>query len=100
MSDGRYSFRAEVWEHHGTAAWYFVSLPDDEADDIEERYGGSAGGFGSVRVEVTIGRTTWRTSLFPDSKRRTYVLPVKKAVRVAEGLDAGVTAAVALRVLS
>jgi hypothetical protein len=30
-----------------------------------------------------------RTSLFPDSKAGTYLLPVKRAVRDAEHLDAG-----------
>ena len=42
-----------------------------------------------MRVDVTIGATRWSTSLFPDGKRATYVLPVKKAVRVAEGLGDG-----------
>jgi hypothetical protein len=95
-----YSFDAEVWEHHGSAAWFFVSLPEDVSDEIEERYGARAGGFGSVRVEVTVGTTSWRTSLFPDSKRATYVLPVKRAVRVAEGLTAGSVARVRIGVLA
>ena len=47
------------------------------------------GGFGSVKVEATVGGTTWQTSLFPDSKRAAYVLPVKKAVRSAESIDVG-----------
>lgn len=94
-----YSFSATVWEHDGNAAWHFVSLPDDDADDIEQRFGGNAGGFGSVRVEVTIGSTRWRTSLFPDSKRKTYVLPVKKEVRRAEDLVVGSTPEIALVVM-
>ena len=89
MAPSRFSFTAVVWEHDGPATWHFVSLPEAEADDIEEMFGHRAGGFGSVRVEVTIGTTRWLTSLFPDSKRGTYVLPLKKAVRVAEGLSAG-----------
>ena len=44
-------------------------------------------GFGSVRVEVTIGATTWRTSIFPGGQR--YALPLKKAVRAAEGIEPG-----------
>ena len=32
------------------------------------------------------GETVWRTSLFPSAEAGAYVLPVKKAVRVAEGL--------------
>ena len=99
MARSRYSFSAEVWEYAGPAAWFFLSVPDDAADDIEETYGSRAGGFGSIRVEVTIGGTTWQTSLFPDSKRRTYVLPVKKAVRRAEGLVDGSVTVVDVEVL-
>ena len=95
----RYAFHSTVWEHDGQGAWHFLDLPHDEADEIEEAHGGSAGGFGSVRVEVTIGTTTWRTSLFPDSKRGTYVLPVKKDVRRREGLEAGSAADVELVVI-
>jgi hypothetical protein len=97
--DGRYRFEAEVWEHDGPASWHFVSLPDEVADDIEERHGAAAAGFGSIRVEVAVGSSTWRTSLFPDRKRQTYLLPVKAAVRKAEGLHDGSRAAFAITVL-
>jgi hypothetical protein len=89
MEPSRFSFTAEVWEHNSPGAWHFVSVPEAEADDIDERFGHRARGFGSIRVSVTIGATRWLTSLFPDAKRATYVLPVKKAVRVAEGLEPG-----------
>ena len=97
---GTYTFEAEVWEHEGSGSWHFVSLPPAEADDIEARYGAKAAGFGSIRVEVTIGATRWRTSLFPDTRRATYVLPVKKAVRTAQGLRAGANATVTVRVFA
>lgn len=45
--------------------------------------------FGSVRVAVTVRATSWRTSLFPDTKTEAYMLPVEKAVRVAEHLETG-----------
>ena len=99
VTPARFTFTAKVWEHETGAAWHFVSLPEAEADDIEERFGATAGGFGSIRVEVTIGSSTWSTSLFPDSKRATYVLPVKKAVRRAEGLVAGSKATVEIVVV-
>ncbi|MBF6464783.1 DUF1905 domain-containing protein [Nocardia beijingensis] len=98
MSGSRYSFTAEVWEHKGDAAWHFVSLPEDVADDIEERYAHRSGGFGAVRVHVVVGDSSWSTSLFPDKSRATYVLPMKKAIRVAEGLEAGSTALIELTV--
>jgi hypothetical protein len=99
MAKSGFSFTAEVLEHEGPAAWHFVSLPEAVADEIEGTYGHLARGFGSLRVEVTIGATTWLTSIFPDSKRGTYVLPVKKQVRVAEQLTAGTPATVTLGLL-
>ncbi|MGB7880788.1 MAG: DUF1905 domain-containing protein, partial [Ilumatobacteraceae bacterium] len=56
-------------------------------------------GFGSVRVEVTVGSTTWRTSIFPDTKSESFVLPVKQAVRLAEGLGDGSPVVVILAIV-
>lgn len=87
-------FEAElwVWDARRADTWTFVSLPADASDAIGARVGPRRG-FGSVRVRVTVGATTWQTSIFPDSERG-YVLPVKRAVRAAEGLDPGDTATV------
>lgn len=94
----RHDFVSEVFRWQG-GSWYFLAVPEDVADEIEERHGHHAGGFGSVKVEVTVGRTTWRTSLFPDKGRATYVLPVKKTVRAAEDLHDGSPVEVSLEVL-
>jgi hypothetical protein len=84
-----YSFRAELWQYDGPGAWYFISLPADIADDIRAKFGPQAAGSGSIKVEVAIGSTRWSTSLFPDEKLRTYLLPINKAVRIAENLETG-----------
>ncbi len=95
-----YEFDAELWLWQARSdSWTFVSVPPDVADEVLDLAGARSRGFGSLRVEVTVGGTTWRTSIFPDSGRKTYVLPVKKAVRTAEGLSAGSTAHVRLVVL-
>ena len=90
-TEGRQAIEA-MWE----VGAYAVCLPFDVADEIEARDPGGTG-FGSVRVEVTCGATTWRTSVFPDTGRATYVLPMKRAVRDAEGLAPGDTASIRLR---
>lgn len=89
--DGGIAFEATLWLWEGDAAWHFVTVPEQLSDAIEWRVAsnGQERGFGSVRVEVTVGTTTWRTSLFPDTGRGAYVLPVKKEVRVREGLEVG-----------
>ena len=48
---------------------------------------------------ITIGGSTWKTSIFPDAGRGCYVLPLKRAVREAETLDTGDIATVTVRVL-
>ena len=84
-----FAFEAEVWLYEGAGGWHFVTVPAGVSDDIESRAAGRRRGFGSVRVEATIGDTTWATSVFPDAKRRAYVLPVKKDVRSQEGIADG-----------
>ena len=95
---GPISFQAELWLHDGDAAWHFITVPADVSDEIEA--GTVRGdGFGSVPVRVTVGTTTWSTSLFPDLKRQAYVLPVKKDVRRREALSAGDEVSVELQVV-
>ena len=90
-----YEFDAALWhENNRTVNWTLVSLPTDMADEILDLAGPLARGFGSLRVDVMIGNSTWRTSIFPDSKRGTYILPIKEPVRRAENLDTGDTAAI------
>ena len=48
----------------------------------------------SASSRLTVGRTVWRTSILPSNSDKTYVLPIKKAVRQAEGLKIGGTATV------
>ena len=97
--DASWSFTAELWEWTAKTSWFFLSVPEADADDIEEQYGRSAAGFGSIRVEVSIGDTTWKTSIFPSTSEKTYVLPVKKAVRAAEGIEPGSRVDVHLKVV-
>ena len=93
-----FTFTSLLWRYPGENAWHFVALPPDLADDVRHM-SGPRKAFGSVRVEVTIGTTTWRTSLFPDAGRGTFLLPVKQAVRRAEGLEDDEAVTVTLHLL-
>ena len=85
----RYRFTAPLWQWQARRdEWFFVSVPEDLSDEITARTDGLRGGFDSVPVQVTVGATTWRTSIFPGGDGR-YSLPMKKAVRVAEGIGRG-----------
>jgi hypothetical protein len=78
-----------IWDARRDDSWTFVSLPVEASDEIRELSDGPRRGFGSVRVRATVGGSTWMTSIFPDGARGGYVLPIKRAVRKAEALDAG-----------
>jgi hypothetical protein len=82
-----YKLRSRVWLYPGSAAaWHFISLPAKESAAIKKQFGAVARGWGSLPVEATIGTTRWQTSIFPDKKSGTYLLPLKALVRQKEGI--------------
>ena len=99
MADS-FTFTAPLWrwtareESTDAGAWSFVTLPPEVADEVRDR-AGEPRGFGSVRVHVEAVGRAWDTSVFPDAASGGFVLPVKKAIRVAgdvgEGDDLTVT---------
>jgi hypothetical protein len=91
VKDAIYTITAEVWLHPGEAGWHFVTLPPEIADDVRARTAASARPFGSVPARISIGSTTWSTSLFADTKSTSYLLPLKETVRRREGIAAGDT---------
>ena len=80
-------------------AWVFLSLPRDISDEIRAEPRAPRPGFGSIRVSATVGSVTWATSIFPEKNSGQYVLPAKKAVRRAVGVQVGDEVAVTLELL-
>ena len=80
----------KIWLYPGeTANWHFVTLTKKVGQEIKEIHSKSARGFGSLPVEVTIGATTFKTSIFPDKRSGSYLLPLKAKVRKVEDIEAG-----------
>jgi hypothetical protein len=80
-------FSGEVFEWRGPAPFYYVAVPDEESADIVEAAPMLTYGWGVIPVRVRIGETEWETSLFPKDGR--YLVPLKNAVRSAEGIVGG-----------
>jgi hypothetical protein len=96
----QYSFSEELFVWNGAqSSWYFIRLPLELSEDLRQQVEGLTNGFGSVRVEAMIEATVFRTSLFPESATRRYLLPVKKAVRRAAEIESGDHVDVSLSVL-
>lgn len=82
-----YTFVAKLWLYSGEGAWCFVTLPKKYGDEIRTITDVPRRGFGSIRVRAQIGSMTWDTSIFPDKRSGSYILPVKKEVRQKSDLQ-------------
>lgn len=90
------SFSGPIWYWRGPAPWYFVTVPDDLCAELEDVSSHVSYGWGMIPVTVTLGSSTWRTSLWPKDGR--YIVPIKAQVRRREQLDQGATTEVQLMV--
>ena len=91
-----WEFTGEIWHWRGPAPYFFVTVPLDEAADLLAASAMVSYGWGMIPVTVVIGQTRWTTSLFP--KDGSYVVPLKVAVRRAEGLDESDTVRIRLSI--
>ena len=85
-----FKFTSELWIWHedNAGSWHFLSINSKLTEEIKSYIEGPRRGFGSVKVTVQIGKTSWKTSIFP-TKEGKYLLPIKLQVRKAENLTAG-----------
>lgn len=77
----------ELWYWRGPAPFHFVTVPEEPSRYLREVSASVTYGWGMIPVLARVGATEWTTALFP--KDGLYVVPVKAAVRRAEGLDEG-----------
>ena len=90
------NFSGEVWFWKGPAPWYFVTVPDEDCEELAETSAVVSYGWGMIPVTARIGRTKWKTSLWP--KDGSYIVPVKAEVRRAERIGVGDVVTVLLTV--
>lgn len=91
------------WTAASGARMIFVRFSGAVAEEISalalmrRLESGRRRGWGSLRVTARIGATEWQTSIFPGDSA-SWLLPVKAAVRKAEGIAEGDAAAVTVEV--
>lgn len=91
-----WDFEGPIVYWRGPAPFYFIPLPEQVLDDLTPVANELTYGWGCIPASVTVGDTTFTTSLFP--KDGGFMVPVKVAVRRAEGIDEGDQVAVRLSV--
>ncbi len=93
-----FKVKAKVWLYPGMAGWQFLTIPKKQSKIITQTYGAMKKGWGSLPVLVTVGKTKWKTSIFPDKKIGAYLLPLKADVRKKEDIKVGNTIPITLEV--
>jgi len=93
------TFTGSLWRWNGASgtAWHFVTITGEAAEILSatalmRKLEGLGRGFGSLKVSAQVGGCAWQTSVFPQNDPaagQTWMLPVKAAVRKAEGLTEG-----------
>jgi hypothetical protein len=100
-----FTISAALWiwtSDKAPASWHFITIEGDVAEAIHataimrRMESGRRRGWGSIKVSAKIGDTQWDTSIFPAFEGKGWLLPIKVAVRKAEGLVVGGTATVQL----
>jgi hypothetical protein len=82
-----WQFEAEVFQWRGPAPYFFVATPAHVDDFLNAHLGELTYGWGGIPAQVCIGDTEVTTSLMP--KDGAYLVPLKVALRRAEGIDDG-----------
>ena len=96
----RIGFSAKLWPYPGDGSWHFITVPKKESEKVRGIAQKAKRGWGSVKVHAKIRKTVFATSVFPDTRSGTYLLPVKMSVRRTEGIDDGDLVKITLELIS
>lgn len=80
-------FKGKIFQWRGPAPYLFVAVPETESANIKSVSKLLTYGWGVIPVMVKVGKTEWKTSLFPKDGR--YLVPIKMLAQNAEKLKEG-----------
>jgi hypothetical protein len=92
MNQYNFSFKAEVWLWPGFSGWHFVYVPKKISDRVSllvktKKVKTSSNGL--LPIVARVGKTEWKTSLFPHKKEKIYLMSIKSIIRKKEGVSVG-----------
>ena len=90
------AFKGEIIYWRGPAPYLFVAVPEEPSRDLKVISALVTYGWGVIPVRVRIGKTEWKTSLFPKEDR--YLVPIRKSVQESENLNVGDSVVIKLEV--
>lgn len=68
-----------------------MSLPETLSVEIRNQFKREEEGWGRLKATAKIGNTEWKTAIWYDTKKSTYILPLKAEIRKKENLEVGKT---------
>ncbi len=80
-------FEGEIFYWRGPAPFLFVAVPEEPSRDLKTISTRVTYGWGVIPVRVRIGKTEWKTSLFPKEGR--YLVPIRMSVQKSEDIEVG-----------
>ena len=80
-------FTSETIEWRGPAPFVFAPVPPELCEEIRAVSARVTYGWGVIPASVTIGASTYKTSLFP--RNGGYLVPVNVAIQRAESVGVG-----------
>ncbi|WP_299114171.1 DUF1905 domain-containing protein [uncultured Winogradskyella sp.] len=81
-----YKFSTKIWKHNSSGGWHFVSLPKTISKEIRKNLKWQEEGWGRMKAHAQIDAHKWETAIWFDSKKGTYLLPIKAEIRKKSNL--------------
>lgn len=66
-----------------------MSVPPEISKEIRKYLGSEEEGWGRLKAKAQIRDTEWQTAIWFDTKRNTYLLPLKSEIRKKEEIQTG-----------
>jgi hypothetical protein len=89
------TIKGKVWVWPGNTPWHFISLDKKLAEEIRILFPKTP----LIKIKAKVGKTEWDTAFFRESKTKSYIMPLKKKVRLAEDIWEGEEVTVAVEIL-
>lgn len=77
-------FTGKIFYWRGPAPFLFVAVPEEPSRDLKAISAMVTYGWGVIPAHVRIGKTEWKTSLFPKEGR--YLVPIRMSIQKLENL--------------
>ena len=90
------NFKGEIFYWRGPAPFLFVAVPEQSSRELKAISSMVTYGWGVIPVQARIGKTDWKTSLFPKEGR--YLVPIRKSVQKSENLEVGDSVSIQLEI--